>query len=74
MKIKNLPSSDVLVTVLFLVLEVLVLGRPLRTPEMIYDVLRKKTFIDMSTITHWIIQIHSLDRPLSPFGPSTFTL
>ena len=29
MKIKNLPSSDVLVPVLFLVPEVLVLGRPL---------------------------------------------
>ena len=29
MKIENLPSSDVLVPVLFLVPEVLVLGRPL---------------------------------------------
>ena len=34
----------------------------------------KKTLIDMSTFTHWIIQIHCLDRPLSSFRPSTFTL
>jgi len=38
------------------------------------DVLRKKTFIDTSTFTNLIIQIHPLDRPLKFFEPSTFTL